>query len=126
MNKHSTPFEALGEEKIRDLASNFYDIMNDLPSASSIRAMHAKDLSGIKAMLAEFLITWMGGPNYFLERRGSLCLTDSHSKYKISEHDRDQWMLCMDMALDSIECDIDTKEMLKQPFFQIADMLTNT
>lgn len=39
--------------------------------------------------------------------------------------DGDQWLLCMERALDAIEAEPDVREMLKEPMFAIADMIRN-
>ena len=61
MNTQKSPYQILGEEGIRELTHAFYDVMNTLPEAKSLRAMHAKDLSPMKEKLAEYLTGWMGG-----------------------------------------------------------------
>ena len=43
MNQSQTPYQILGEEGIRRLANAFYDVMDSLHEAASIRAMHARD-----------------------------------------------------------------------------------
>ena len=57
-----TPYQILGEAGIRELTSTFYDIMDTLPEAAELRAMHASDLTAMKEKLAEYLTGWMGGP----------------------------------------------------------------
>ena len=49
-----TPYEILGEDGIRELVNAFYDIMDRLPEAASLRAMHAEDLTPMKEKLAEY------------------------------------------------------------------------
>ncbi|MCB1732935.1 MAG: globin, partial [Halieaceae bacterium] len=61
MQTIQTPFQILGEQGIRELTSAFYDIMDSLPEAAGVRAMHAADLAPMKEKLAEYLIGWMGG-----------------------------------------------------------------
>ena len=58
MSKYQTPFQALGEDGIRELTDKFYDIMDELPEAAGVRAMHAPDLAPMKEKLAEYLIGW--------------------------------------------------------------------
>lgn len=125
MAEFSTPYQALGEQGIRDLANAFYDIMDTLPEAAGIRAMHGKDLTSIKERLAEYLIGWMGGPPIYAQKYGSVCMTEPHAGYAIGESERDQWLLCMEKALDKIEADPALREMLKEPLFAIADMVRN-
>src|SRR5690554_3690611 len=63
MTAMNTPYQLLGGEPgLRKLANTFYDIMDSLPEAAEIRAMHGGDLDEIKEKLFEYLSGWMGGP----------------------------------------------------------------
>ena len=103
MNSPQTPYQILGEDGIRDLTSAFYDIMDELPEAKGLRAMHARDLAPMKEKLAEYLIGWMGGPPLYADKYGTVCMTTPHEPYHIGPEERDQWLLCMDLALERIE-----------------------
>ncbi|MGB1139970.1 MAG: group II truncated hemoglobin [Halioglobus sp.] len=120
-----TPFQILGEDGIRALTGAFYDIMDEIPEAAGIRAMHAEDLSPMKEKLAEYLIGWMGGPPLYAEKHGTVCMTEPHEPYHIGPEERDQWLLCMDRALERIEASDELKDMLKVPLFRIADAVRN-
>ena len=50
-----TPYEILGDEGIKELAHVFYEVMDELPLAADIRAMHAENLDSIKRMLTAYL-----------------------------------------------------------------------
>ncbi len=125
MSGYNTPFEALGEEGIRQLTSAFYDYMDAAPEVSGIRAMHGRDLGPMKERLADYLIGWMGGPQLYAEKYGSVCMTSPHKPYAIGPAERNQWLLCMDRALEQIGADEALKQMLKEPLFAIADMVRN-
>jgi len=125
MDSYRTPYEALGDEGIRRLCNAFYDIMDRLPEAAGIRAMHAEDLGPMKEKLAEYLIGWMGGPPIYADKYGSVCMTTPHEPYAIGPAERDQWLLCMDRALDEIEADEALRDMLAQPLFRVADAVRN-
>ncbi|MDX1733947.1 MAG: group II truncated hemoglobin [Halioglobus sp.] len=120
-----TPFQILGEEGIRELTDAFYDIMDTLPEAAGIRAMHAQDLSPMKEKLALYLIGWMGGPPRYAQKYGTVCMTEPHEPYYIGPAERDQWLLCMDKALERIGASEELVEMLKIPMFRIADAVRN-
>lgn len=120
-----TPFQILGEDGIRALTGAFYDIMDEIPEAAGIRAMHAQDLSPVKEKLAEYLIGWMGGPPLYADKHGTVCMTEPHEPYHIGPEERDQWLLCMDRALERIEASDELKDMLKIPLFRIADAVRN-
>ena len=120
-----TPYEILGDAGIRALASAFYDVMDELPQAADVRAMHAEHLEVIKRKLATYLTGWMGGPPIYLAMNGTVCLTDPHEPYAIGPKERDQWLLCMHEALERIDASDELKAMLKEPLFQVADTVRN-
>ena len=125
MNEAQTPYQLLGEQGIRDLCDAFYDIMDTLPEAAGVRAMHAADLSPVKGKLAEYLIGWMGGPPLYADKYGSVCMTTPHEPYHIGPAERDQWLLCMNKALEQTGASEELVEMLKVPMFRIADAVRN-
>ncbi len=120
-----TPYEMLGEEGVRRLAHTFYDVMDELPQAADIRAMHAKNMDEIKEKLTDYLTGWMGGPPRYHQKTGTVCLTDPHEPYAIGPKERDQWLLCMDTALERIGACDELKTMLKSPMYMIADTVRN-
>lgn len=121
-----TPFQLLGgEEGIRALAAAFYQSMDELAETKDIRGMHAENMDTIKEKLYEYLTGWMGGPPLYSDRTGSVCLTDPHKPYAIGPNERDQWLLCMDAALEKVDASEDVKEMLKDPMYRIADAVRN-
>lgn len=120
-----TPYQMLGEHGIRHLTNTFYDIMDSLPEAAGLRAMHAKDLTVMKEKLADYLIGWMGGPPLYADKYGTVCMTTPHETYHIGPAERDQWLLCMDKALEQTGASEELVEMLKIPLFRIADAVRN-
>ncbi|NIB39066.1 group II truncated hemoglobin [Pseudomaricurvus alkylphenolicus] len=125
MNQQS-PYQLLGDDKIRELASAFYDAMDELTEAEDIRRMHSDNLDEIKEKLYEYLCGWMGGPPKYMEKYGTICLTDPHKPYAIGAEHRDQWLLCMDRALEKIGAPEQVKTMLKDPMYDLADFIRNT
>jgi hemoglobin len=125
MTSATTPYQILGEKGIRQLADAFYDIMDTLPEAAGVRAMHAENLDPMKEKLAEYLIGWMGGPPLYAEKHGTVCMTTPHEPYHIGPEERDQWLLCMDKALERIGASEELVDMLKIPLMRIADAVRN-
>jgi hemoglobin len=120
-----TPYQILGEDGIRRLTNTFYDIMDALPEAAGLRAMHAENLSPMKEKLAEYLTGWMGGPPRYGDKYGTVCMTTPHEPYHIGPEERDQWLLCMDKALEETGASEELVDMLKIPMFRIADAVRN-
>lgn len=125
MESPQTPYQILGEDGIRELTSAFYDIMDSLPEASGLRAMHAADLGPMKEKLADYLTGWMGGPPRYADKHGTVCMTEPHEPYHIGPEERDQWLLCMDKALEQVGASDELVEMLKIPLFRVADAVRN-
>jgi hemoglobin len=120
-----TPYQILGEDGVRQLANAFYDAMDELPEAKTIRAMHAPQMDLIKQKLFEYLTGWLGGPPLYFDKHDTVCLTDPHKPYPIGPDERDQWLLCMDAALEKIGASDELKAMLKDPIYQLADTVRN-
>lgn len=120
--KQQPPYELLGgEPAIRALAEAFYDFMDSSVDAVDIRRMHAADLSPMKEKLFLYLSEWLGGPQLYSAKTGSMCLTEAHEPYAIGEKARDQWLVCMRHALAAIGASAEVTALLEEPFFAIAD-----
>lgn len=118
------PYELIGGEAgVRALASAFYDAMDRLPTAQTIRAMHGASMDAIKEKLFEYLSGWFGGPRLYYEKYGSICLSGAHAPFDIGCAERDQWLACMEAALDAVDAKPELREMLKVPLFRMANAM---
>src|SRR5665647_1562575 len=105
-NIPKTPYDLVGgEAAILDLVERFYFFMDTLPEASGIRAMHAANLSAAHTKLFKFLSGWLGGPDLFIQEYGHPRLRQRHFPFAIDVAARDQWVLCMNKALNEITMD---------------------
>lgn len=125
MSQPQTPYQILGEDGIRELTGVFYELMDELPEVAKLRAMHAEDLTPMKEKLALYLTGWMGGPPRYADKYGTVCMTEPHEPYHIGPEERDQWLLCMNKALEITNASDELIEMLKVPLFRIADAVRN-
>ncbi len=114
-----------GEPAVRRLAERFYTLMDELPEARSVRALHPPDLTAAKDRLFMFLSGWLGGPPLYAERHGPPRLRQSHMPFPIGTAERDAWMLCMTRALDEVVPDAALRTQLTRSFFKTADFLRN-
>ena len=114
-----------GEPAVAALVEAFYRLMDTLPEAAGIRAMHEPDLSHTKAVLKLFLSEWLGGPRVYSAERGQPHLRRRHMPFPIGEAERDAWMLCMKGALDEVVADEALRAQLMQAFFKTADFIRN-
>lgn len=114
-----------GEAAVRRLVDRFYDLMDTLPEAKQIRALHPPTLDDSRLKLFEFLSGWLGGPPIYIQKRGHPRLRARHLPFPIDTAARDQWMLCMSRALDELVSDKDAVEKLKKGLADLADHMRN-
>ncbi|MGZ8157892.1 MAG: group II truncated hemoglobin [Methylobacter sp.] len=125
-NTQITPYELIGgEAAVLGLVDRFYFFMDTLPEAAGIRAMHAASLADARTKLFKFLSGWLGGPDLFIREYGHPRLRQRHFPFAIDEPARDQWMLCMNKALDEITMDEAFRENLRQALQQLATHMIN-
>jgi len=114
-----------GAEKVRALVRRFYQIMDEFPESHGIRKLHPEDLQGSEDKLFKFLSGWMGGPQLFIEQYGHPMLRQRHMHFPIGGSERDQWLLCMEKALQDVVEDADLRAELNASFAKVADHMRN-
>ena len=114
-----------GGEALKKLVELFYDNMESLAEATTIRDLHPKDLRSSREKLFMFLSGWMGGPDRYIGAFGHPRLRARHLPFTIGTEERDQWLMCMNKALDELEIDRLFKEQLMSAFNQTANHMMN-
>ena len=127
MDEFSKPLYELigGEGGLKSLVDRFYDIMDSAPEAMDLRSMHAKSLKRSREKLFMFLSGWSGGPSLYVEAYGHPRLRQRHMPFSIGAKERDQWLWCMNKALDEGLYDPRVVEYLKTRFSEVADFMRN-
>ncbi|MDD5297074.1 MAG: group II truncated hemoglobin [Rhodocyclaceae bacterium] len=122
----ATPYLLIGgEPTVRALVKRFYQLMDELPEAWEIRKLHPQDLSGSEEKLYLYLTGWLGGPQLYVERHGHPRLRSRHLPFPVDSRARDQWMLCMRMALEENVADEGIRAKLAQSLQDLADFMRN-
>ncbi|MEK1904471.1 MAG: group II truncated hemoglobin [Pseudomonas sp.] len=88
-----------GIDGLRRLVDDFYRLMDELPQASDVRAMHPHSLDAARDKLACFLSGWLGGPRLFSEKYGSIAIPSFHAQWPIGEAQAEAWLACMAQAI---------------------------
>ncbi len=123
----ATIYEMIGgDAKVRELVDRFYDLMDLEPAYAGIRKMHPTTLDGSRDKLYWFLSGWTGGPNLFVERFGHPRLRARHLPYAIATDERDQWLRCMETAMQDVGIEERIQKRLQQAFYDTADWMRNT
>lgn len=122
----ASPYEQLGgKEAVERLVHRFYDEMDALEEAQEIRAMHARSLKASREKLILFLTGWLGGPPLYVEKYGHPRLRARHLPFAIGERARQQWMLCMDRALEAEVEEEALRSFVRQALDRVAAHMRN-
>ena len=96
-----TPFDLIGGHPvIAAIVDRFHDLMDHDASYAELRAMHAPDLTPMRASLAGFLAAWAGGPRDWFEGHPGKCMMSIHKNMAISRPVADQWASAMRRAIN--------------------------
>ena len=114
-----------GDVRVRELVDRFYDLMDLQPEFAVLRAMHPPSLDGSRDKLYRFLSGWSGGPDLYTPRYGNAFLRARHLPFAIGTSARDQWLLCMVLAMQDLGIEEDKQDILLQGFFKTADWMRN-
>ena len=114
-----------GEAGIRRLVDRFYDLMDTAPEAATVRALHATSLKASREKLFMYLTGWTGGPPVYVEKHGHPRLRMRHFPFTISTRERDEWLWCMDRALDEQPMPDALREDLRGKLHALADHMRN-
>lgn len=119
-------YERIGsEEGLWKLVNTFYDNMETLTEAKTIRELHPEDLRSAREKLFMFLSGWLGGPDRYIAAFGHPRLRARHLPFTIGDSERDQWLMCMRKALDEMPIDAAFREQLIMAFTQTANHMMN-
>ncbi len=125
VNPNSVYARLGGAPAIHRLVDRFYGLMDTLPEAHTVRQLHPPSLIGSADSLFKFLSGWFGGPPLYVRDRGHPRLRMRHAPYTINVLERDEWMLCMRMALAEQIDDLIFRTGVERAFSDMADHLIN-
>ncbi len=124
----TTPFDLLGEEAVRRIATRFYDHMDDREPA--LARLHTVDEHGhvtpeARERFTLFLMEWLGGPPVYSPVHGHPRLRMRHAELAIDGALRDAWLRCMESALDDVGVAGPLRARLDERFGEVAENLRN-
>ena len=114
-----------GEVVLHRLVDCFYDLMDDDPDYFGIRKLHPQEPNSSRQKLFMFLSGWTGGPSLYVEKYGEPRLRSRHLPFSIGITERDQWLSCMNSAMEKIGLEIQLRKSLALAFEQTADFMRN-
>lgn len=100
----TSPFERIGGHAVlRAITDRFYDLMDQDPAYAELRAMHAADLTEMRAQLPAFLAGWAGGPRDWFVANPGKCMMSMHAPFPINRQTAEQWAAAMTRAIAETE-----------------------
>jgi hemoglobin len=116
-----------GEGRLRDLVETFYDLVETLPEGSHLRQLHARGHGVAHARVEQFdfLAGFMGGRQYYREKHGHMDVKLIHAHVPIRRADADNWLACMNTALDNEGHTGPHVDKLRIVFGRVASILIN-
>ena len=119
-----TPYAQLGgDEPTAALANAFYDRVE--ATSPVLHAMLPKDTRISRRKLYQFLSGWLGGPQLYVEQYGHPRLRQRHFPFAIGEFEADDWVRCMDEAMDEVAVPEPLKTFLHDRFHQVSHHMKN-
>ncbi|MDA3908948.1 MAG: globin, partial [Sulfurimonas sp.] len=112
-------YEHLGEEGMRKMVSDHYDIMVQ----SSIKGLFPPTKEGLekaKQHSANFLIQISGGPRFYEVTRGEPMMVGRHSPFKITQEARIVWLESYIQVLQKL----DMSDELKQSYWDYINIFS--
>ena len=121
-----TAYERVGgDAALRQLVGRFYELMDELPEAYTARKIHPRDLGPATEKFVMFLSGGLGGPQLYVEKFGHPMLRRRHLPYAIGPQERDEWLMCMRLALDETIVDAELRGQLYAAMLPIAEHMMN-
>ncbi|WP_343698389.1 group II truncated hemoglobin [Caulobacter sp.] len=121
VDTQDTAFDQIGgAARIDVLVEAFYDFIETDPAYAELRAMHAADMTPVRASLKGWLTGWLGGSRDWFAQHPGVCMMSMHRAMPIDAATAGQWTDAMKRALAQVEVDADLAEALNEVFGRMA------
>lgn len=114
-----------GDEGVRRLVKSFYDLVESDPAGEPVHRLHLGNfgMAHVRQAQFEFLCGFLGGPRYYVQRRGRSDLRQMHAHLDFGRAEGEAWIDCMDRAADAAGIAPDTKVRIMKAFRTSAELL---
>ena len=121
-----TLYQAIGgDDTVKALSHRFYELMDTLPEARHVRAVHPPSLTGSEEKFYEYLTGYLGGPPLYTDKRGHPRLRSRHFVAQIGPVERDEWLLCFRRAMDETIANPKLRDIIWPPIERLAFHMQN-
>ena len=100
-----------GLSATRALVDEFYDVMESDERVVELLQMHPKKLFRTRINLYRYLTHWFGGPELFGKQyMNPNWLELKHRRLNFNENEKNQWIYCMNTAMNNLEYSVQIKQ----------------
>ena len=125
MTDQQAAFDQIGGAPRMDaLVEAFYDLVQTDPAYAGLRAMHARDMTPVRAGLKGWLTGWLGGPRDWFAAHPGVCMMSLHRAMPIDAATAAQWTDAMGRALAQVEVDREMAAALREVFGRMSANMT--
>ncbi|PIB94389.1 group II truncated hemoglobin [Caulobacter sp. FWC2] len=125
MTDQQTAFDQIGgASRVDALVEAFYDFVETDPAYAGLRAMHARDMTTVRAALKGWLTGWLGGPRDWFAANPGVCMMSMHRAMPIDTATAGQWTDAMGRALAQVEVDREMAAALHEVFGRMSANMT--
>lgn len=118
-----TLYSRIGERNLKQLLDTFYDLVFQ---SEIIGPLFKTDKEEIKRKQFLFLTQFLGGPQLYSQEFGHPKMRMRHLPHEIDNRAKDEWLRCMNTAVQSLDMEPELKIALYNCFPQIAQHMVNS
>ncbi|RMC32085.1 group II truncated hemoglobin [Paracoccus alkanivorans] len=125
--KRSLYEELGGDDGIRKLVEEFYDIVEQDEEARDLHFLHLQGAGVAHSRLEQFnyLCGFFGGPQYYVMKHRHARLREIHEHVPIDGRMRNLWLKCMEKAIRNVGLGEDLARVLMHHFTTAAETARN-
>jgi hemoglobin len=113
-----TLYSKIGSDQLRILVNTFYDLVF---TESSIAHLFKTGEAGIREKQFLFLTQFLGGPALYTEQYGHPKMKIRHLPHAIGEEEKNEWLRCMQLAINKMDFDNNLAIELYNCFPKVAE-----
>lgn len=118
----TTPYEAIGQEKLYAIIDRFYEYV---AQDNAINHLFPGDFNETARKQKQFLTQLLGGPSLYSDEHGHPMLRARHLPFAIGRTERDAWLNNMYKALHDFDIDNDLRDYLFERLTLTANHMMN-
>lgn len=116
-------YTEIGPERLRFLVNQFYE---EVFANEILKPLFSKSKRlDIENKQFQFLSQFLGGPNLYSDQYGHPKMRMRHLPHAINEKAKEEWLKCMQVAIERLDLEVELKKRLFAVFPKLAQHMVN-